>query len=426
MSYDFVQRLFLTRINIAKKRCTLVKLCLQQIWYYAFTILVSFITLSTAAHADWQQTLTAAKGQSVYFNAWGGGDNINQYIQWVAKQVDQQYGITLKHVKLADTADAVSRLIAEKSAGRDDDGSIDLMWINGENFRALKDQKLIYGPFSQNLPNYRYVDESARQSLTLDFGTAVEGMESPWGMSQVVFIYDTQTLSAPPTSMLELLEYAQQNPGRITYPEPPQYLGTTFLKQALYELIADPSVLSEPVENIDFELLSQPLWDYLDQLHPVTWRSGDVFPASAEAMIRLLDDQEIDISLSFDVSSASVQIEQGNLADTVRSYVFDKGTISNTHFVAIPYNSASKAASQVVANFLLSPQAQVKKQTPTVWGDLTVLSHDRLSAQQQQQFAQLPRGIATLSLEQLGQSIPEPDTSWVAALESAWRARYAK
>ena len=419
MLNDCVPRTFLARINSAKTR-------LQQIWYYAFTILVSFITLSTAAHADWQQTLTAAKGQSVYFNAWGGGDNINQYIQWVAKQVDQQYGITLKHVKLADTADAVSRLIAEKSAGRDDDGSIDLMWINGENFRALKDQKLIYGPFSQNLPNYRYVDESARQSLTLDFGTAVEGMESPWGMSQVVFIYDTQTLSAPPTSMLELLEYAQQNPGRITYPEPPQYLGTTFLKQALYELIADPSVLSEPVENIDFELLSKPLWDYLDQLHPVTWRSGDVFPASAEAMIRLLDDQEIDISLSFDVSSASVQIEQGNLADTVRSYVFDKGTISNTHFVAIPYNSASKAASQVVANFLLSPQAQVKKQTPTVWGDLTVLSHDRLSAQQQQQFAQLPRGIATLSLEQLGQSIPEPDTSWVAALESAWRARYAK
>jgi putative thiamine transport system substrate-binding protein len=419
MLNDCVPRTFLARINSAKTR-------LQQICCYLLAILVSFIMHTTAAHADWQQTLTAAKGQSVYFNAWGGGDNINQYIQWVAKQVDQQYGITLKHVKLADTADAVSRLIAEKSAGRDDDGSIDLMWINGENFRALKDQKLIYGPFSQNLPNYRYVDESARQSLTLDFGTAVEGMESPWGMSQVVFIYDTQTLSAPPTSMLELLEYAQQNPGRITYPEPPQYLGTTFLKQALYELIADPSVLSEPVENIDFELLSKPLWDYLDQLHPVTWRSGDVFPASAEAMIRLLDDQEIDISLSFDVSSASVQIEQGNLADTVRSYVFDKGTISNTHFVAIPYNSASKAASQVVANFLLSPQAQVKKQTPTVWGDLTVLSHDRLSAQQQQQFAQLPRGIATLSLEQLGQSIPEPDTSWVAALESAWRARYAK
>jgi len=392
---------------------------------YILAVLFSMAS-SVAVAEDWQQTLAMAKGQSVYFNAWGGGDNINEYIQWVAKQVDQQYGIKLTHVKLADTADAVSRLIAEKSAGRNDGGSIDLIWINGENFRALKDQKLIYGPFSQNLPNYRYVDETARQSLTLDFGTPVEGMESPWGMSQVVFIYDTQLLSNPPVSMLELLEYAQQNPGRITYPEPPQYLGTTFLKQALYELIADPSVLSQPVTSVDFDTISQPLWDYLDQLHQVAWRSGDVFPGSAEAMIRLLDDQEIDISLSFDVSSASVQIEQGNLADTVRSYVFEKGTISNTHFVAIPYNSASKAASQVVANFLLSPQAQVKKQTPTVWGDLTVLSHDRLSAKQQAQFAQLPRGVATLSLEQLGQSIPEPDTSWVAALESAWRERYAK
>ena len=49
------------------------------------------------------------------------------------------------------------------------------------------------------------------------------------------------------------------------------------------------------------------------------------------------------------------------------------GTIGNTHFVAIPYNSSAKEGAQVVANFLLSPEAQARKLDPTVWGDPTVL-----------------------------------------------------
>jgi len=142
--------------------------------------------------------------------------------------------------------------------------------------------------------------------------------------------------------------------------------------------------------------------------------------------MRLLDDQEIDVALSFDISAASVQIDKGNLPDTVRSYVFDQGTIGNTHFLAIPYNSGAKAGAQVVANFMLSPEAQVRKQEPTVWGDLSVLSYDKLSTDEQAQFDDLPRGIATLSIEELGKTLPEPHSSWVDALETEWRQRYAQ
>ena len=82
----------------------------------------------------------------------------------------------------------------------------------------MKDNNLLFGPFSQSLPNYMtYVDENARQSLTQDFGTPVDGMESPWGMAQVIFMYDTATLSSPPKSMAELLNFAKAHPGRITY-----------------------------------------------------------------------------------------------------------------------------------------------------------------------------------------------------------------
>jgi len=392
----------------------------------AASISSALLFTSPITKADWQDIQQEAQGQTVYFNAWGGADNINQYIQWAADRIEDQYQVTLKQVKLTDTADAVNRVLAEKAAGQDTQGSIDLIWLNGENFRAMKDNQLLFGPFSQALPNYQnYVDENARQSLTQDFGTQVDGMESPWGMAQVIFMYDTATLSTPPKSMTQLLAYAQANPGRITYPEPPQFLGSTFLKQALYELSPHRKALSQPVDQVDFKKVTAPLWAYLDQLHSVAWRRGQNFPSGAEEMMRLLDDQEIDVALSFDVSAASVQIDQGNLPDTVRSYVFQGGTIGNTHFLAIPYNSSATAGAQVVANFLLSPEAQIHKQTPTVWGDLSVLSYDKLSAADQQKFDDLPRGIATLSIEELGQTLPEPHSSWVSALETEWRKRYA-
>ena len=375
----------------------------------------------------WQDTLDQAKGQTVYFNAWGGADNINDYIQWAADRIKEEYDVTLVHVKLTDTSDAVNRVLAEKAAGKDDNGSIDLIWLNGENFRAMKDNNLLFGPFSQALPNYlHYVDENARQSLTQDFGTPVDGMESPWGMAQVIFMYDTATLSSPPKSMAELLNFAKAHPGRITYPEPPQFLGSTFLKQALYELTSYRQALSQPADSVNFDTVTAPLWAYLDKLHKVAWRDGQTFPSSAEEMMRLLDDQEIDIALSFDISAASVQIDKGNLPDTVRSYVFTNGTIGNTHFLAIPYNSSATAGAQVVANFMLSPEAQIKKQNPTVWGDLSVLSYAKLPADEQAKFNALPRGIATLSIEELGQTLPEPHSSWMGALETEWRKRYAQ
>lgn len=390
------------------------------------TLGLSITLPSFANEQSWTDTIQQADGQTVYWNAWGGADNINRYIQWVADQVEDQYNIQLEHVKLTDTADAVSRVLAEKTAGKNNNGSIDLIWLNGENFRAMKDNDLLFGPFANDLPNYKaYVNPQARQSLTQDFGTSVDGMESPWGMAQVIFIHDTAELSTPPKSMTQLLAHAKKHPGRISYPEPPQFLGSTFLKQALHELTPHKAALLQPVSNIDFDKVTEPLWAYLDELHQVAWRNGQVFPSSAEEMMRLLDDGEIDVALSFDVSAATVQIDQGNLPETVRSYVFTNGTIGNTHFVAIPYNSGSSAAAQVVANYLLSPEAQVHKQTPTVWGDLSVLDYNKLSQSQQTAFDELPKGIATLSLDELGTTLPEPHSSWMTALEAEWRKRYA-
>ena len=74
---------------------------------------------------------------------------------------------------------------------------------------------------------------------------------------------------------------------------------------------------------------------------------------------------------------------------------------------------------------MLSPEAQLKKADIDVWGDPTVLSMPKLTDAQRKAFANLPRGIATLSDDDLGKTLDEPHPSWVPRLEAAWIERYA-
>ncbi|WP_371924312.1 ABC transporter substrate-binding protein [Aliihoeflea sp. 40Bstr573] len=376
---------------------------------------------------DWDEVVEAARGQTVYFNAWGGSPNINSYIEWTAGELEKRYGIELVHVKLDDTANAVATVVAEKAAGRDEGGTIDLIWINGENFASMKEQSLLFAPgWAEDLPNWRFVDFENQSTIRTDFTVPVEGLESPWGMAKLVFFHDTAKTPSDtlPQSADELLEWARENPGRFSYPQPPDFIGSSFIKQVLSEKVEDRSVLLEPVDEVSFDAVTAPVFEYLDQLHPLMWRQGRAYPQNYPAMKQLLADNEVDIIFAFNPAEASSAIANGELPDTVRSFTFPGGTLANTHFVSIPYNSSAKEAALVTADFLLSPEAQARKQDPAVWGDPTVLAMDKLEDADRARFEALDLGIATLSPDELGPAIDEPHPSWMDRLEDEWRRRY--
>lgn len=376
-----------------------------------------------AAEPDWATTVAQARGQTVYWNAWGGDDRNNRYIQWAAAEVKRQFGVEVRHVKLADTAEAVSRVVAEKAAGRTDQGSVDLIWINGENFAAMKGQGLLFGPFVERLPNYRWVDTNHLPTRA-DFTIPVDGLEAPWSLGRFVFIFDQTRLPAPPRNPTELLAWAQANPGRFSYPQPPDFLGTTFLKQLLLNLTPRREALYAPVSEPEFQSLSEPLWKYLDELHPCLWRQARAFPVNGPAQVRLLSESEVDVALAFSSEAASSAILTGQLPATSRTFVFEGGTIGNVSFLAIPFNARAKAGAQVLINFLLSPAAQAHKQDLGQLGSPTVLDVDRLEPADRARFDRLPRGMATLSPEELGVPLPEPHPYWMERLEKEWRQRY--
>ena len=377
--------------------------------------------------AEWSRVEAAARGQTVYFNAWGGSEQINAYLQWAAGELAQRHAIRLEHVKLGDTGEMVRRVRAEKAAGRASDGSADLVWINGENFLALKREGLLFGPWSEALPSYAKVDVAGKPTTRIDFSEPVEGMEAPWGMAQLTFYADSTRVPLPPTRLAELLAWARKHPGRFTYPKPPQFHGTTFLKQVLIEAGADRQALYAPLNAASapdsFARTTAPLWAALDALHPQLWKQGRQFPASTTVMRQMLADGELAISLTFNPNEAANHIATKTLPASVVSYQHAAGTIGNTHFLAIPFNGRAKAAAQVAANFLLSPLAQARKADIRPWGDPTVLALAKLSAAERALFS---AAAAPGQVIQPAPTLPEPHASWVDPIEREWTRRYGQ
>ena len=381
----------------------------------AIRLALPALTFPGLAYADWAQTEREAKGQTVYFNAWGGGDAINAYIAWAAKEAKTKYGVDVKHVKVTDAAEVVKRVQTEIAAGRPTEGSVDLMWVNGENFRNLKQANALFGPWAESLPNWGLVD--LNKPVRQDFSVPTHGFEMPWGTAQLTFIADRAKTPMPPRSATELLAFAKANPGRVSYPKLPDFHGTTFIKQLLLELTSNTKVLQEPVTPAAFADATQPLWTYLNQLHPQLWRSGKAFPAE---MHRMLADGELKLSLTFNPNEAANLIASKQLPATAYSFGFNGGTIGNVHFVAIPANAKAKAGAQVFANFLLSTEAQAHKADTRVWGDGTVLDMAKIPAPLQSAMRAKPPG----ALNEPVPTLAEPHASWVEALEAEWLKRY--
>ena len=175
---------------------------LKSIVSLAVVLLCTFLLSANPANSsDWDEIVKKARGQTVYFNGWGGSDPINDYVRWAGDQVKERHQVEVKHVKVSDIGEVVSRILAEKSGGRDHGGSVDLLWINGENFNTMKQNNLLQPPYSQLLPHLALVDTENKKSTLFDFTVPVDNMEVPWGMVQLVFLYDQALVETHPGNM---------------------------------------------------------------------------------------------------------------------------------------------------------------------------------------------------------------------------------
>ena len=368
--------------------------------------------------AEWDEIVEAARGTTVTFYGWGGDENRNNWLNTtVADYVKEHYDIALEVVGM-DINDILSKLSGEKQAGSET-GSIDMIWINGENFYSAKDNGLLYGPFTEQLPNMEaYIDLEDPETLN-DFCMPIEGYEAPYAKAQMVFFNDSAVTPEAPASAEELLEFCKKYPGKVTYPALPDFTGSAFVRNIIYELCGWEQFQDMEADYDTVKAAIEPALDYLRELNPYLWNEGKTFPESSTTVDAMFADGELVMDMSYGPFSVATGIAEGTYTDTTRTFVFDNGTIGNTNYMAIAFNSPNKAGAMVVINAILSAELQLTQYEQL--RELPVVSADKLSAEEQAAFDAVDLGKGVLSqTELLEHRLPEMPADLVPVIEEIW------
>lgn len=373
---------------------------------------------SAGEAASFEELMEEARGTTVTFYGWGGDEKLNQWLDnTFAPVMKEKYEITMERVPM-DIDQVLSQLSGEIQAGVED-GSIDMIWINGENFQSAKENNMLYGPFTDRLPNFNEYVDAESEDVTLDFAYPVEGYEAPYGKAQMVLIADTAVTLDVPESAEELKEFVQKYPGMVTYPALPDFTGSVFVRNIIYELCGYEQFLTMEADKETVRAAVEPAMEYLRELNPYLWNGGQTFPESSTTLDHMFADGEVVLNMTYDAYDTALKIADGTYAPTVQTFLFDGGTIGNTNFMAIAANSGNKAGAMVAINEMLSPEIQADRyETLKV---IPVLDNERLSEEQKAAFGRVELGQGTIPQDELlAKRLPEMPAKLVPLIEEIW------
>lgn len=373
-----------------------------------------------AAPAAWSEIQDEARGQTVSLWMYGGDEQGNSYVDEVLAPAAERAGVTLRRVPVADTGDALNRILAERQAGVTD-GDVDLVWVNGDNFGTGKQAGAWLCGWAESLPNMAMTDP-ADPLLSDDFGTPVDGCEAPWHKAQFTLVYNSDAVSDPPTDLLGVLDWAQAHPGRFTYPAPPDFTGSVFLREALIAVSGGAQNVPLQFSEQDYDRLTPPLFERLDAVKPYLWRGGATYPQTSNELNDLYAGGQIDMTMTYGPATLTELVANGVYPPATKVLTLTGGTVGNASFLAIPATSGDSAGARVVANLALSAEQQLEKAKPDVWGQFTVLDLSRLTAADRAAFDALPVSPVVPSYDVLARDAhAELAAEWVAPLDQGWR-----
>ncbi|MEN9201579.1 MAG: ABC transporter substrate-binding protein [Thermostichus sp. DG_1_6_bins_120] len=371
------------------------------------------------ASLTWADILAQARGSRVNWAMWSGSEAINAFVDgWVTTQLRERYDIRLRRIPLTDTVEAVNKVIGEVQAGLRSGGSIDLIWINGNNFRTLKQGNLLYGPFAEKLPSLPFYDPA---DIATDFGLPIEGYSAPYTGNYFLMAYNAERVPEPPRSHAELLDWAKANPGRFTYVAPPDFHGSRFLLSTFYGVTGGYAQYSGP--EFDAELWAQQspaVVDYLKKLDPFLWRQGQTYPPTFTRLAELFANGEVWLIPTF-IDQVILRKSNGQFPAATIPYGIPGTSLIDPSFNAIPVNANNPFGAMVLAEVLAGPEGQLEKFKPEVWGDLPLIDIGRLPAELQASFARLEATAGIPIQEAIAGAVPIVNAEYTVQLEVLWQ-----
>lgn len=368
--------------------------------------------------SDFNALVEKSKGSEVSFYGWGGDDRLNAWLDnYFAKRLKEKYNITLKRVPM-DIDVILSQLSGEIMAGKKN-GDIDMIWINGENFKTTKDNNMLFGPFSTKLPNFKsYINQEDRETF-FDFAYPIDGYEAPYGKAQLVFFNDSKITPERPKNTEELLDFAKKYKGKVSYPALPDFTGSAFVRNIIYNIVGYEQFATMKADKETVKKAIEPALDYLRKLNVYLWQGGKTFPESGPTATNMFADGELVMGMSYSAFTVAIGIENGTFSDTTKTFQFEKGTIGNTNYIAIAGNSENKAGAQVAINEMMDPEVQANRYETL--RTIPVVDYTKLNTEQKKMFDRVNVGKGVVSQnELLSKRLPEMPSSLVPIIEEIW------
>ncbi len=360
------------------------------------------------AGKTWEQIEKEARGSTATMIMYMGAKSGNRFMnEYVIPTLKQRYDITLQLVP-GQGKEIIANVMAEKEASVGE-GQLDLCWINGETFYQLRQIDGLYGPYNQLLPNFSLIDYE-NPIIRYDFQEDIKGFETPWSLANFSLTYDSAKIKSPPLSMADFEAHWKSSPGRFTIPN--DFSGLTLLKSWLIELAGSSAALDGPFDEAKYKQYSTQLWQWINANKKYFWKNGETFPASNSIVSQMFASGEVDFALSFSNADIDIKIAEGVYPPTSRAFILKAGSIQNASYIGIPFNATHKAAALVVCNFLISPEAQLKKASLDFSGSRSVLNMKKLSPQDRERLEKLPYiqygiPLSTLATSAIKEPVPQ-------------------
>lgn len=359
----------------------------------------------------YEQLLEEAKGTSVNFYGYGGNEVMNKWFDtYIIPQMKEKYDITVKRVGM-NIDEILNSLLSDKQANNLK-GNMDVVWINGENFKTAKDSNLLLGKFTEKLPNFNKYVDTASEDITTDFGTKVDNMEAPWGKAQFTIIENASKVDKEIKNTNDLKEVIMKNPGKFTYPAPPDFTGSAFVRNVIYDIVGYENVKDLPADEKKVKKVIQPAINYLKEIKPYLWNKGKTYPSTTSQLDNMYSDEEVYFTMTYSPNVIPSKIESKEFSPDTKIIEFEKGNISNTHFLTVPFNTQNQAGAMVLIDYLMSIDAQGSKTFSKNWGDSTILDMNKIPKSEKGKFSD--------EMIVIENAVPELRAELVPIIEKIW------
>ncbi len=321
---------------------------------------------------EWNLLLESATGTTVTLYYTESNENLEKWLtRSVVPGVLSEYGINLQLIRKP-MSDIYEKLYSQKQ-NEIETGSIDMIYIADDSFKKLMENELLYGPFMEKLPNYYTNINPEDYEFMYEQGIPTQGHFIPVGREQLVFIYDEDMILEPPATMQTFIETLRSAPGQFAFPLPPEKSGELFMETFIAAFVDYEKLYQAEAKREVIEPMLAPALEALAILRPKLWKEGAVFPSNERHLDQLFYDGKVSFALSTDTNKASKYAKSEVYPYAARSFIMDEGTAGTNDGVVIAHSAPNKSGAMIVANYMISAQAQAYKYTPSNWGSIPVI-----------------------------------------------------